>query len=209
MTIDIMESNSPSRVQQYITTASATMGALALGSVIGFTTHCVAQLTAEDPPTSSSDLRITPTEASWFASSANLGAVVGGVIGGLAANHIGRRGTLLVVAPPFIVAWLMIALAYNFALLMAGRVLTGVCLGIVSSVAPPYIGEFASANIRGALGSSFQVMLTTGILYAFFLGAVVGNWRLQAFLCMLPPGYDLQTSSTSVIYVDFDSPLSR
>lgn len=84
------------------------MGALALGSVIGFTTHCVAQLTAEDTPTSSSDLRITPPEASWFASSANLGAVVGGLIGGLAANHIGRRGTLLVVAPPFIAGWLMI-----------------------------------------------------------------------------------------------------
>nr|XP_027220999.1 facilitated trehalose transporter Tret1-like [Penaeus vannamei] len=188
MTRDTMESIPPSRIQQYVTTASATMGALALGSVIGFTTHCVAQLIAESPPNSNSDLRITPPEASWFASSANLGAVVGGLIGGLAANHIGRRGTLLAVAPPFIAGWLMIALAYNFALLIAGRVLTGVCMGAVCSVAPPYIGEFASADIRGTLGSCFQVMLTTGILYAFFLGAVVGNWRIQALLCMLPPG---------------------
>ncbi|XP_042873713.1 facilitated trehalose transporter Tret1-like [Penaeus japonicus] len=186
MTGDTMKSNPVSRNKQYLTTASATLGALALGSVIGYTTHSLSQLTAEDKTTSGDELRLTSTEGSWFASSANLGAVVGGVIGGLAASRIGRRGTLLAAAPPFIAGWLMIAFANDFSLLLLGRLLTGVCMGAVCTVAPPYIGEFASPDIRGALGSCFQVMLTTGILYAFVLGALVRSWRLQAILCTIP-----------------------
>lgn len=32
--------------------------------------------------------------------------------------------------------------------------------------APLFVAEMAEANIRGALGSGFQVMITLGILFA-------------------------------------------
>lgn len=37
-------------------------------------------------------------------------------------------------------------------------------------------------------GSSFQLMVTIGLLYAYALGAVVTSWKLLAGLCIIPPG---------------------
>ncbi|MPC82771.1 Solute carrier family 2, facilitated glucose transporter member 8 [Portunus trituberculatus] len=81
-------------------------------------------------------------------------------------------------------------------MLLVGRVLTGLCCGITSLTVPTYIGEFSSSDIRGTLanevvivwcaGSSFQLMVTLGLLYAYVLGAVVASWRLLAGLCIIP-----------------------
>ena len=44
------------------------------------------------------------------------------------------------------------AFAQNFAMLLVGRVLTGLCCGITSLTVPTYIGEYSSSDIRGTLG---------------------------------------------------------
>ncbi|MPC12151.1 Solute carrier family 2, facilitated glucose transporter member 8 [Portunus trituberculatus] len=59
-------------------------------------------------------------------------------------------------------------------------------MGMTSLVVPTYIGEMASVDIRGALGSGFQLMVVVGILYAYLFGAVIDNWRLLAVVCAIP-----------------------
>ncbi|XP_045107890.1 facilitated trehalose transporter Tret1-2 homolog [Portunus trituberculatus] len=173
----------PARAPQYFTAFSATLGAFALGSVLGYSSPAGSMLIHN--PTHDS-VHLDKSQNSLFSSIMNVGALVGGPVGGLCLNKLGRRRTMLASIMPFISGWLMITFAQNYAMLLVGRVLTGLCCGITSLTVPTYIGEFSSSDIRGTLGSSFQLMVTLGLLYAYVLGAVVASWRLLAGLCIIP-----------------------
>jgi len=51
-------------------------------------------------------------------------------------------------------------------MLMAGRLVAGASVGVLSSVVPVYIGELAPHHLRGGLGSLFQVGITGGALFS-------------------------------------------
>lgn len=54
--------------------------------------------------------------------------------------------------PLSIAAWLLIALASNFVMVLAGRALCGFCVGITSLSLPVYLGETIQPEVRGTLG---------------------------------------------------------
>ena len=66
----------------------------------------------------------------------NVGAMFGSIIGGLAIDYVGRKGTIMVCALPFELGWLLIAFAQNHTMLYSGRVITGVACGMVSLAVP-------------------------------------------------------------------------
>ncbi|KAA5589593.1 sugar porter family MFS transporter, partial [Pseudomonas aeruginosa] len=47
-------------------------------------------------------------QASWIGSLMPLAALAGGVIGGPLVDYLGRRRTILLIAPPFCVGWIVI-----------------------------------------------------------------------------------------------------
>ncbi|XP_027221001.2 facilitated trehalose transporter Tret1 [Penaeus vannamei] len=180
---DLVNNARPARATQYIAALSATMGALCFGTALGYSSPAGILLTSNS---TDSSLQLTTVENSWFSSSVNLGALVGGPIGGLCINAIGRRGTLLAVFPFFFGSWTIIVFAQNFAMLLVGRIIAGLCTGVMCISAPTYIGEFASADIRGMLGSGFQLMVVIGILYAYVFGAFINSWQILAVVCAVP-----------------------
>ena len=64
------------------------------------------------------------------------------------------------------------------------RMLTGVFAGLTCGIAPTYCAEIATKEIRGRLGTYFQLGITIGIfltsLMSFFF-----NWRQIAQICVL------------------------
>ncbi len=70
-----------------------------------------------------------------------LAGLAGGIAGGPFIEYLGRRNTILATAIPFIVSWLLIALASNVGMVLAGRALSGFCVGIASLSLPVYLGE--------------------------------------------------------------------
>jgi facilitated trehalose transporter len=56
--------------------------------------------------------------------------LAGGIAGGPLIEYIGRRNTILLTAVPFIVSWLLIALATNIGLVLAGKN----CLNLASII---------------------------------------------------------------------------
>lgn len=174
----------PSLLPQYLTAAIVTIGAFSMGCVIGYASPAGPLLMAN-----STDGRpsLTDEQNNWFGSSMAIGAIFGGPVCGIGLTTIGRKGTMVASSVPFVSGWLIIAFAKNFAMLMVGRIVTGFCSGISSMVITTYIGEYASASIRGILGSSFQLMVTLGVLYAMGIGAFVGSWEVLAGVCAVPP----------------------
>eukprot|EP01052_Picozoa_sp_SAG31_P076552 SAG31_NODE_35837_length_319_cov_0.927273_1_plen_89_part_01 len=60
-------------------------------------------------------------------------------------------------------------------LLLVGRVLIGGPIGALSAVLPMYASEIAPKEIRGLLGTLFQLAIVVGILLATIIAIPVEN----------------------------------
>ena len=101
------------------------LASISVGFVIGFSAIFLPQFTAENAI-------VTTAEKSAMVSIANIGQMLGSVLGGYLANIIGRQRTILLVNTFGIVGWTMIAASFDHvALISIGRFLCG--FGIVTA----------------------------------------------------------------------------
>lgn len=153
------------KIKTFITIFPATLGAVAAGAVLGFTSP-----TEEEIKNGALGFKVSKDDMSWVASLTPLGCLVMCIPVGSILDLIGRKMTMLAVILVFTVGWLMIILANGVALLMAGRFLTGMAGGTFCVAAPLYTSEIAQKDIRGTLGSYFQLMITVGVLFVYVIG---------------------------------------
>ncbi|KAK3925731.1 Facilitated trehalose transporter Tret1 [Frankliniella fusca] len=161
-------------------TLSQVMAALSvsLGSmVVGF----VSAYTSPALPVMEKELNITKDEGAWIGSIMPLGALVGGVLGGPFIEGLGRRTTILATAVPFIISWFLIALANGLPMVLAGRAIAGVCVGVASLSLPVYLGETVTPEVRGTLGLMPTTLGNIGILLCFLAGKYL-DWDNLAML---------------------------
>jgi sugar porter (SP) family MFS transporter len=118
-----------------------------------------------------------------------LGALVGAFVAGVVADALGRRATNIGAGLLFVVSSLVCAVATGSEMLIAGRFLVGVAIGLASVAAPMYIAEVAPAGARGTLVSVFQLAVTVGILVSYAVDtslAASGSWRWMLGLAVIP-----------------------
>lgn len=120
------------------------------------------------------------------------GTVFGAAFGGVPADKIGRKKTLLWIGILFFVSALGAALAQDVYSFMFFRFIGGLSIGASSVVAPVYISEIAPPEYRGRMVISFQVNIVLGILLAYvsnYLLLGVGgenDWRWMLGIVALP-----------------------
>ena len=83
-------------------------------------------------------------------------------------NKFGRKGTMMGNSVFFALTFLCLAAAQNVWMLFIGRFIIGMATGIASIASPTYVSEVTSANVRGMLGSCFQLMVTIGKFHLYF-----------------------------------------
>ncbi|KAF2019055.1 general substrate transporter [Aaosphaeria arxii CBS 175.79] len=103
-------------------------------------------------------------------SSLAAGSVVGSIISGFVSDKFGRRKALF-----FACLWWLLGTSLQVAcngrsMLIAGRVLNGVTVGITSSQVPVYLAEIAKHTQRGAILVIQQLAIEWGILIMYFIG---------------------------------------
>jgi len=134
-----------------------------------------------------------------------VGAVLGGgaiaiLIGGILSDVFGRRRMISIASLIFISGTAIVVFANSFELLITGRLVQGIAVGIVTIVIPLYLAETAPTRIRGRSIAAFQLFLTGGILLAYIvdlLFAPTKNWRAM-FACVSIPGILLFIGSLRV-----------
>jgi SP family galactose:H+ symporter-like MFS transporter len=118
-----------------------------------------------------------------------VGEVAGAVVGGWLANRFGRQRCMVAVAAAYGVFALLSALAPNTDVLMAGRFLLGLTIGISIVVVPVFVAESTPARVRGALLVAYQVATVFGIIVGYLAAYALsgsGNWRLMLGLAAVP-----------------------
>jgi len=117
------------------------------------------------------------------------GAAVGALGGGRLADLFGRRKLLITTAIIFAAGAILCAAAQSPEMLVVGRIIVGLGIGLSSSTVPVYISEVAPAEARGWQVSLFQLAITVGILLAYLVDyafAQIQGWRWMFGLAVVP-----------------------
>src|SRR5438552_18368480 len=96
-----------------------------------------------------------------------LGATLGAIVGGKAADLFGRRRVLLVTAAIFGIGALASAVAPSPPVLIVRRVVAGSAVGLASTHVPVQLSDIAPPHARGWIVSLFQLAVTVGIVVAY------------------------------------------
>jgi len=120
---------------------------------------------------------------------------IGGCLGALStaivADRIGRKEGLFYNNLLVLVACPLMASARSFnsyELLIFGRLLIGLNAGLNAGLAPLYLNEISPVNLRGALGTIYQLVITISIFLSNLLGvpSLFGTTDLWPFLFAIP-----------------------
>ena len=159
----------------------AALGGLLFGFDTGVIAGALGFIKAQFKPT---------THALEFVVSATvLGALIGALSSGKIADNFGRRKVMIVTAIAFIVGTLIAACASSIPMLIAGRFILGLAIGVASYIAPLFISEIAPPRNRGAMVLLNGVAITGGQSLAFYTDYLLTNgqhWRAMIALGIFP-----------------------
>ncbi|CCH41816.1 Hexose transporter 2 [Wickerhamomyces ciferrii] len=109
----------------------------------------------------------TSSEHSLIVSILSVGTFVGAMLAPFLNDTIGRRLTLIFsCAVVFNIGVILQVASHSVPLLIAGRVIAGLGVGLLSSTVPLYQSEASPKWIRGAVVSCYQFAITIGLLLA-------------------------------------------
>lgn len=118
------------------------------------------------------EYQIASTYTAVFASIVQAGEFVGSLAASVLGDYLGRKGALwsavLIVTIGCI---LQLVVVGSVSLLIVGRLILGVGVGIVSNCVPMYLSEIPPAAIRGSVVSCWQLTLAIGQV----IGAVIAQ----------------------------------
>nr|AHE63391.1 GLUT2 [Lithobates pipiens] len=103
----------------------------------------------------------------------SIGGLVSSLFVGWIADKLGRIKATMVVNSLAVIGALLMGLAplgQAHALVIAGRLITGLYCGLIAGLVPIYIGEVSPTALRGALGTLHQLGIVTGILISQVVG---------------------------------------
>lgn len=144
-----------------------------VGIILGWTSPIMAELLAPNSP-----IPMTVDESSWFVSVIDWGLILGSLPFGVMADKWGRKPSLQIIGPMALATWVSLLFVDTFPGLLVVRFAQGLLSAGAYTVLPVYAGEIAGPEIRGALGTMFQIMMYVGILFVYAAGMYLDYRRL-------------------------------
>ncbi|XP_052125320.1 facilitated trehalose transporter Tret1-like, partial [Frankliniella occidentalis] len=104
---------------------AASLGYMTIGLVRGWSSPGLPSMTELNP-------ELVPNEeiVSWVSAVPPLGAMCGSLAVAPALQHLGRKRSLMLAAPIFVMGWTVIAFATSSAVLICARITCGFCAGL-------------------------------------------------------------------------------
>ncbi|MBR0559423.1 sugar porter family MFS transporter [Neokomagataea anthophila] len=125
----------------------------------------------------------------WIVSSMMIGAMTGSLVAGRISTRFGRTGAMVSAAVLYVSGVLICTFAPDPYVLMGGRVLIGLAIGLGAFAAPLYISEITVESARGSMISVYQLMVSFGIFLGFLSDSVLagsGRWHWMFGAMLIP-----------------------
>uniref|UniRef100_A0A0A9YBT6 Facilitated trehalose transporter Tret1 n=2 Tax=Lygus hesperus TaxID=30085 RepID=A0A0A9YBT6_LYGHE len=178
-----MPRSNSSKTPQYLVTFAATLLVFGAGTTLGWSSPALHMY---DEKNSTLPIHPTAAESSWISSLLTVGALIGALPSGSVADLLGRKLAMQLVAVPLLLSWVIIVFAKTVTLVYAARLIAGIALGAVCTLVPLYINEISESCIRGVLGSAFQLLATSGIVFSYFIGALTSYYKMASIAAVIP-----------------------
>jgi sugar porter (SP) family MFS transporter len=98
-----------------------------------------------------------------------LGCFVGAFAGSILSELFGRKCGIIIGASVFAIGGTLQAAAVHIGMMFVGRFASGLSLGMLSMITTVYIAEVSPKEIRGKLGTLYQLAVNAGIMVSFIM----------------------------------------
>lgn len=139
----------------YFICGTAALGGLLFGLDQGFIANSLS--TIKDV------YHIGDAEGEAYAAVLAHGGVIGALLSGVFARYFGRKRSLVIAGFIFSAGSIVSAFLPSLEILSWCRFGLGFAVGVASFIVPLYLSETAPANVRGSMGTLFQLLITVGI----------------------------------------------
>lgn len=117
----------------------------------------------------------------FISGSVPLGAMLGCILAGIMADFWGRRPTLIVAAILFAVSSFGLGFSHSVGVLVFFRLISGLAVGLASTLVPLYIAEIAPKHIRGRMVGGYQLAIVSGSLIVYLINLVIVSTHSNAW----------------------------
>ncbi|KXL51589.1 hypothetical protein M433DRAFT_140534 [Acidomyces richmondensis BFW] len=124
------------------------------------------------------------------------GSILGAAASGYVSNKLGRRDAIFVACIWWMIGTTLQVACNGIAMLIVGRLINGLCVGVTSSQVPVYLAEISKKEKRGSILCIQQWAIEWGMLIMYFLsygwsfytatptGSFRGAWAMQYIPCV-------------------------
>jgi sugar porter (SP) family MFS transporter len=136
-----------------------------------------------------SSFQLSIADQAMVVSTLLIGALIGALNAGMIADRMGRKPAIAVTALLFIIGASTIALSQSYAMVLLGRFISGIGVGVISVAGPIYLAEISPPHYRGAFVSCYQLAIAIGILMSFFVNYLLASsadWRWMFAMGICP-----------------------
>nr|BAE25329.1 unnamed protein product [Mus musculus] len=167
----------------FLTSVTAAISGLLVGYELGLISGALLQIRTL--------LALTCHEQEMVVSSLLIGAFLASLTGGVLIDRYGRRLAIILSSCLLGLGSLVLIMSLSYTLLIMGRVAIGVSISLSSIATCVYLAEIAPQHRRGLLVSLNELMIVTGILFAYISNYAFANisngWKYM-FGLVIPLG---------------------
>lgn len=113
------------------------------------------------------------------------GAALGALVSAILNERYGRRAVILIASALFTIGSIALCAANGFAVLVIGRIVVGLGIGLASMTVPIYIAEAAPPLSRGKVVLVYQFLITAGQFIASVMNGVFTYFEHDSWRYML------------------------
>jgi sugar porter (SP) family MFS transporter len=135
------------------------------------------------------DFGLTTSQQELLTTMVVIGQIAGALGAGVLANAIGRKKSVVLILVAYAAFALLGAFSIALPMLLAARLLLGTTIGVMVVVVPVYVAESAPAAVRGALLTTYQLTIVSGLIVGYLAGYLLADthsWRLMLGLAVVP-----------------------
>ncbi|CAL4064792.1 unnamed protein product [Meganyctiphanes norvegica] len=163
----------------------ASSGHIASGAILTWPSPGIASIKEDNTTLVGTEITLTDVQKDMTGSMVSLGYLFGAWGAGAIVSIIGRRRSMQVIFLPFLIGWILNALAPNAETLVTARFILGTACGSTNVAASSYVCELADTKVRGMMATIPTFGIVLGGLYTVWIGNSM-PWHYLCFVCLIP-----------------------